>query len=420
MLPSMHLSRRVSLLKPSATVSVNTKAKQMAAQGIEVLTFAVGEPDFDTPKVIKQAAIDALNAGMTKYMPAAGDMATRKVIADKLRRDNHLAGVTPEHVVVCCGAKHAIYLVMQALIDMPEPGKPPAEVLLPVPAWLSFDPIAQLAGGKIVEIDTGPETDFKMTPEQLKGAITARSRVLVINSPNNPCGTTYTPDELRALGRVVAEAARTVAPELVVVSDEMYEKIIFGGIEHFSIGSMPEIAERTVTISALSKSYAMTGWRAGYLAGQGEFGLQLAKACEKLASQMTTNVTSFILPAIRVAFEKCDAEIAMMRDAFGRRAEIIHALAQKIPGFACPRPTGAYYLFPDVSSLFGKTSTGGKKITSTVTLCEALLDECRVALVPGDDFGGRGNRHVRISFACSDEQIREGMKRIGEFVAGLR
>jgi aspartate aminotransferase len=416
----MHLSRRVSLLKPSATVSVNTKAKQLAAQGIEVLTFAVGEPDFDTPQVIKQAAIDALNAGMTKYMPAAGDPATRTVIADKLRRENHLAGVTPDHVVVCSGAKHAIYLIMHALIDEPRAGEPEAEVLLPVPAWLSFDPIAKLAGAKVVEIDTGPETEFKVTPDQLRRAISPRSRVLVINSPNNPCGTTYTPAELRALGAVIDERARSVAPDLVVISDEMYEKIIFGGMEHFSIGSIPEIAERTVTVSALSKSYAMTGWRAGYLAGQGEFGLTLAKACEKLASQMTTNVTSFILPAIRTAFESCDAEVARMRDAFARRAEIIYGLAQQIPGFACPRPTGAYYLFPDVSSHFGKTSKGGRKITSAVIMCEALLEEARVALVPGDDFGGRGSRHVRISFACSDEQIREGMRRIGEFVAGLK
>ncbi len=416
----MHLSRRVSLLKPSATVSVNTKAKQMAAQGIEVLTFAIGEPDFDTPQIIKQAAIDALNAGMTKYAPAGGDMPTRKTIAEKLKRENHLPLVTPEHVVVCCGAKHGIYLVMQALIDEPKAGEAPAEVLLPVPAWLSFDPIAQLAGAKIVEMDTGPETEFKISPEQLRKAITPRSRVLVINSPSNPCGTTYTPDELKALGRVIAEQTKTVAPELVVISDEMYEKIIFGGIEHFSIGSMPEIAERVVTISALSKSYAMTGWRAGYIAGQGDFGLQLAKACEKLISQMTTNVTSFTLPAIKLAFEKCDAEIAKMRDAFGRRAELIYGLAQKIPGFTCPRPTGAYYLFPDVSSHFGKTSKGGKKITSAVTMAEALLEEARVALVPGDDFGGRGNRHLRISFACGDEQIREGMRRIAEFVAGLK
>lgn len=416
----MQLSRRISVLKPSVTVSVNTKAKQMAAQGIEVLTFAIGEPDFDTPQIIKQAAIDALNKGMTKYAPAAGDMPTRKTIAEKLQRENHLPMVTPEHVVVVSGAKYGIYLVMQALIDEVGPGQEKAEVLLPVPAWLSFDPIAQLAGAKVVEIDTGPETDFKMSPEQLRKAITPRSRVLVINSPSNPCGTTYTPDELRALGKVIDERARAVAPDLVVISDEMYEQIIFGGIEHFSIGSIPEIAERVVTISALSKSYAMTGWRAGYVAGQGEFGLKLAKALEKLISQTTTNVTSFTLPAIKLAFEKCDADIARMRDAFGRRAELIYSLAMKIPGFSCPRPTGAYYLFPDVSSHFGKTSKGGKKITSTVTMAEALLEEARVALVPGDDFGGRGNRHLRISFACSDDQIREGMRRIAEFVAGLK
>lgn len=418
----MQTSFRVRALKPSATLAVGAKAAALKAQGVDVLSFATGEPDFDTPSAIKQAAWEAMQAGQTKYCPVPGDPATRKVIAEKLTRENGIPECTPDHIVISSGGKHNLYNLFQCLLDAPTSGvgEPAQDVLLPVPAWVSYAPQVQLAGGKVVELLTTAADDFKITAEQLKRAITPRSRVLVINSPSNPCGTMYSPDELKAIGRVVAEAAKTVAPELVVISDELYEKVIFGGVPHFSLGSIPEIAERVITVNGLSKAYAMTGWRVGYQGGSGAFGLAVAKGCATLQSQSTTAIPTFILPAIRAAFALCDADVERFRQAFAHRAELIHGLAKRVPGMVCPRPTGAFYLFPDVSAQFGKTSAGGKKINSAMDWAAALLEERHVAVVPGEDFGTGGERSVRISFACSDEQIRKGMERIGEFVAGLK
>ncbi|MBX3359320.1 MAG: pyridoxal phosphate-dependent aminotransferase [Phycisphaeraceae bacterium] len=415
----MQLSRRVRALKPSATLAVANKAKALAAQGVEVLSFAAGEPDFDTPPPIVAAAIESLRAGHTKYMPTAGDPATRRAIAEKLSQENAIPGVTPEHVVITTGGKHAIYLVFQALLDPPLPGEEPWDVLLPVPAWVSYDPIARLSGGRVVELPTSAKTDFKITPEQLEQAITPRSRLLVINSPSNPCGTMYTPEELTLIAAVVERAAASKAPDLVVVSDEIYEKITFGGIPHFSIGASPAIADRVVTINGMSKAYSMTGWRVGYLAGSGEAGLQVAKACEKLQGQTTTNVTSFVYSAATVAITACGGEVEQMRRAFAQRASMIYDLARSITGLSCVKPTGAFYLFIDVSALFGRTSAAGRRIGSAMDFAEALLDEHRVAVVPGEDFGGCGANHVRMSFACSEEQIAEGMNRIAIFVRAL-
>lgn len=405
----MPLSARVSALKPSTTLAVNAKAKALRAQGVAVLSFAAGEPDFDTPVRIKQALIDALNRGETKYCPVPGDAATRKVIAEKLTGENGLPNVTAEHVVISAGGKQSLYQVFQALI---EPG---AEVILPTPAWVSYAPQIELAGGKVVEVVTTAASGFKMTPGQLRSAITPRSRALVINSPSNPCGTMYSPDELRAIAQVVA-----AHPNIIVISDELYEKIIFGGIPHFSIGSVPEIAERAVTVNGLSKAYAMTGWRIGYCAGSGEFGLQLSKALQSLQSQSTTSIATFELPAIRVAITECADDVEKMREAFARRAELTYSLISKVPGFVCPKPTGAFYVFPDVSAHFGKRSASGKAIDSASDFAAALLDEQRVAIVPGEDFGGGGERCFRLTFACGDEQIKDGVARIGAFVASLR
>ena len=416
----MQLSRRVLSLKPSATVAVTARAKELTRQGVKVLSFGQGEPDFDTPDKIKQAAIDAIRAGQTKYGPAAGDPETRAVIAEKLTRENRIPNVTANPVVVAPGGKHALYLIVQALLDPPAPGEAPWEVILPVPAWVSYDPMIRMAGGEVVQLETTPQRDFKITPEQLERAITPRSRLLILNSPSNPCGTMYTPDELRALAAVVEKAAKTVAPDLVVLSDEIYEKIVYGGIEQMSIGSIPAIAERTVTMNGMSKAFAMTGWRIGYLAGSGEFGLQVAKAAEKLQGQISTCIASFVFPAIRVALTQCHEEVEMMRQAFARRAELIYGIVSQIPGVVCPRPTGAFYLYPDISAHLGKTSPGGRKLNASKDVAEALLEECRIALVSGEDFGAGGERYIRISFACSDEQIREGMGRMAEFFGRLR
>jgi aspartate aminotransferase len=419
----MNVSHRASSLKPSSTVAVMNRAAELKRQGIDVLSFAAGEPDFDTPKAIKQAAIDALLKGQTKYMPTAGDAVTRKVISDKLARENGIPNCTPEHVVINAGGKHTLYLVFQALMDPAMPGRfggEAPEMILPVPAWVSFAPMCELAGGKVVEVPTTPATGFKMTPEQLEKAITPRSRILLLNSPSNPCGTMYTPDELKALCAVVEKASKTIAPELVIVSDEIYEKIIYGGIDHRSPGSFPGVADRTITCNGMSKAFSMTGWRVGYMAGSGEFGLKVASAVSKLQGQMTTCIPAFIYPAIRVALTDCAAEVETMRQAFANRAELIFGLLKDAPGVTCPRPTGAFYAFCDVGQHLGKTGPKGVKIANPSKFAEALLDEHHMAVVGGEDFGGCGMTHVRLSFACSDDQIREGVKRLGSFVRSLK
>jgi len=390
---------------------------------VKILSFAAGEPDFDTPPRIRDAAIAALMRGETRYAPVPGDLATRKVIADKLSRENGIPNLTPEHVVISSGGKQSLYQLFQTLIDPPtSPTSPtsPAEVLLPVPAWVSYAPQIELAGGRVVELPTTTAGDFKITPDQLRRAITPRSRVLLINSPNNPCGTMYSPEELRALARVVAEAAASIAPDLTIISDELYEKIVFGGIPHASIGALPEVAERTITVNGLSKAYAMTGWRIGYAAGSGAFGLEVAAALKALQSQSTTSIATFELPAIRVALTECAEDVERMRQAYARRAELTYALISKLPAVACPKPTGAFYAFPDISSYFGRRTPRGVRVTSAASFAATLLEEKHVAVVPGEDFGSGGEKCIRITFACGDEAIREGIGRLAVFLADLR
>lgn len=411
------ISRRVRELKPSVTVAFMNRAKALQREGVDVLSFAAGEPDFDTPEVIKQSAIDALRAGQTKYMPTMGDPETRGVIARKFERENGIQGLTPEHIGIGAGGKHSLYVAAHCLFDPPSPGQAPQEAVLPVPAWVSYAPIVELAGGRVVEVPTSVASGFKASASQIKAAITPRTRLVILNSPSNPCGTMYTPDELRAIGRVCAEAASTIAPDLVVLSDELYEKIIYGGIEHFSVGSMPEIAQRTLTLNGLSKAYGMTGWRIGYTGMPGDFGRDFTRAMATLQGQMSTNITSFTYPAIRTALTACAGEVEAMRLAFARRARAINERLAAIPGLNTPRATGAFYSFPEVASYFGKASPAGKRLGNAMDLCNALLEEARVALVPGDDFGGCGARHVRISFACSEEQIHKGMDRVADFLA---
>ncbi len=415
------LSRRVSNLKPSITVALNNRAKALKASGVDVLGFAAGEPDFDTPQPIKDAAIKAMLDGQTKYTPTLGDMQTRECIAHKLVTENGIAGLTGEHVAIGAGGKHVLYSAIQSLFDPPRIGEDPWEMLLPTPAWVSYRPICELAGGVVKEINAGPETDFRITPKQLADAITPRSRLLILNSPSNPCGTMYSESDLRELAKVIHEAI-DIAPNLVVLTDEIYEKIVYGQHAHFSIGSIPEIADRVITLNGMSKAYAMTGWRIGYVAMPGEFGKKFIKAMGTLQGQMTTNITSFNYAAIREALTNPQVAdtVETMRQAFASRAKLIMSRLAEIPGVSCPTPTGAFYVFPDVSALFGKTSKGGAKITDAPSLSEALLDEAHVAFVPGNDFGGISGNHLRISFACSDEQINEGMDRFKAFVEGLK
>ena len=414
------LSRRVDALKPSITVALNNRAKALRAEGVDVLGYAAGEPDFDTPEPIKTAAIKAMHAGQTKYMPTLGDMETRQCVADKLTRENAIPGLTGEHVAIGAGGKHVLYSAIHCLFDPPAIGEDPWEMLLPTPAWVSYRPICELAGGVVREINAGPDTDFRITPEQLADAITPRSRLLILNSPSNPCGTMYSENDLRALAKVIHEGFDR-APQLVVLTDEIYEKIVYGPDHHFSIGSVPEIAERVITLNGLSKAYAMTGWRIGYTAMPGEFGKRFIKSMGTLQGQMTTNITSFNYAAMRCALTDgaVAEEVASMRDAFARRADLIMRRLAEIPGVSCPTPTGAFYVFPDISALFGKSTPKGAAITDATTLCEAMLDEAHIAFVPGDDFGGISGNHCRISFACAEDQINEGMDRFKSFVESL-
>jgi aspartate aminotransferase len=336
--PPLHLSQRVRNLKPSATLAVSALVRRLQAEGRDVIGFGAGEPDFDTPEHIQQAAIDALRCGTTHYMPVPGEPKARQTIADKLRDENGIA-CTPDDVVITVGAKHALYLALQCLLDAGDD----REVIVPTPAWVSYQPMIELSGGNVVEVPGALDNDYKITPAQLEAAITPRTAVLMINSPSNPCGTMYEPDELRALAEVVEPRG-----QITILTDEIYEKLVYGGTEHFSPGSIGAIADRVVTVNGLSKAYAMTGWRIGYACapGQGPGDLSLAKAMAKLQGQMTSHITSFCYAAI------------------------VEALTNG--GIRCPRPTGAFYVFPDISAHVGKQTPAGRAIDSSSAFAEAF------------------------------------------------
>ncbi len=403
----MQLTQRSLALKPSSTLAVTARVGALKAQGVDVIGFGAGQPDFDTPDHIKQAAIDALKAGMTKYQPTPGAPEARAAIAKKLKNENNI-DCAPEHIVITAGAKHAMFETIQALVE------PRREVIILTPAWVSYRPMVEIAGGSVVEVPASIDNDFKITPDQLEAAITDRTAAVIFNTPSNPCGTMYSEAELRELGKVLIRH-----PNIAVIADEIYEKVTYGGIPHFSIGSIDELRERTVTINGLSKAYAMTGWRIGYLCAPGNKG-ELAKAVIKMQDQMTSNITSFTYPAIIRALEHGGPDVERMRSAFAERAKVINRLMSQIPGMPCPTPTGAFYVFPNVAAHFGKTSPGGRSIDSALSFAEGLLEEARVAVVPGEDFGECAKTHVRFSFACSKEQIEEGCRRIDGWVRSLK
>ena len=405
----MHLSQRVESLAPSSTLAVTAKAKALQTQGVDVIGFGAGEPDFDTPPNIKDAAKRAIDAGYTHYMPIAGDPPAREAVVAKLRIENGLTDLRAENVLITAGGKHAFFLLTHTLFD---PGGH-LDMLLPTPAWVSYKPIARMAGARVVEIATTVEDDFKISPERLAAVLTSRSRLLVINSPSNPCGTTYTPDELQALAAIVNEHNRR-GGQLIVAGDDIYEKLVYGDCRFESITHLidPPFA---VTLNALSKAYAMTGWRVGYVAGS----RPLIDAMIKLQGQMTTCIPAFCYPAIVEALANGAASVAKMRSVYEQRAELIHRLVQRLPDVRCPRPTGAFYVFPDVSATLGRRTPGGRVLRDCITFSEALLEEAHVAVVPGDEFGPPGENHVRLSFACSTAQIEEGLARIERFLRSL-
>lgn len=393
----MKVSKRAQAVPPSATLAVNTRAKQLKAQGVDVVTFGAGEPDFDTPDYIKDAAIRAMKAGKTKYTPVSGVIELKTAIAEKLQKENGLV-YTPEQVIVNIGAKHSVYESMQAVLDAGD------EVILSTPYWVTYPEAVKLAGATAKIIQTDKANSYKITPQQLKEAITERTAMLVINSPNNPGGFTYTPEELSSLAKILK------GTNVIVLSDEIYEKLIYGDTRFVSFASLSQDAyNRTLTVNGFSKTFAMTGWRLGYTAGP----VEVIKAMGRLQSHMTSNPVAFGQDAVISAYNNLGDVVEKMRIEFEKRSKYMAERLNSIEGVVCSEPTGAFYCFPDVSSHYGRTINGAK-INGSTDFAKELLEQANVALVPGLPFGCDEN--VRLSFACSLEQITKGLDRLEKWL----
>lgn len=395
------ISNRIKNLAASQTLAMSQKSNEMRAAGIDVINLSVGEPDFHTPAHIKAAAVRAIEDNYTFYSPVPGYMSLRSAIAGKLSRENGLT-FAPEQIVVGNGAKHALAEVLLAILN------PGDEVVIPTPAWVSYTELVKLADGRPVEVLTGIDNDFKISPAQLESAIGERTRALLLCSPSNPTGSVYSADELRALVEVLVRH-----PQVTVIADEIYEHILYTGKPFVSMGSFPEIADRTVLINGVSKAYAMTGWRIGYSASP----VAIAKAVSKLQGQLTAGVSSIAQKAAEAAYTGPQECVEEMRAAFERRRNLVVALARQIEGLRVNCPEGAFYLFPEVSSFFGR-SDGKRTISNSSDLAMYLLEEAHVATVSGDAFGAPG--YLRLSYAASDEALTEAMRRIAAALERLK
>lgn len=381
-------------MSPSPTMAIDAKSKQMIAEGIDVVNFSVGEPDFETPQNVKRAGIAAIEQGFTRYTPAAGTLELRKAICAKLQRDNGLE-YRPEQIVVSNGGKQSLYNAFQVLLD------PGDEVIIQAPYWVSYPEMVKLAGGVPVIVETDESTGFRMTADMIREKLTPRTRVINLNSPSNPTGAVYSRRELEEI------AALAVENDLVIISDEMYEKLVYDGAEHISIASFgPDVKQRTITVNGLSKAYAMTGWRMGYSASETVY----AKAMAGLQSQSTSGPCSISQKAAVEALQGPQDTVEAMRQEFQRRRDYMLERLNKLPGFSVKVvPQGAFYLFPNVSGTYGM-NIRGRQINSSDDLAEVLLEEARVGLVPGSGFGAKD--YIRFSYATSMERIEEGLNRI--------
>jgi aspartate aminotransferase len=386
------LSNRINSLPISATLAMAAKARELKNQGIDIIGLSLGEPDFNTPEFIKEAAVQAVNDNWNSYSPVDGYADLKEAICKKFKRDNKL-DYDPSQIVVSTGAKQSIANVCMVLLD------PGDEVLLPAPYWVSYSAIATLAEAKSIIIPSSIETDFKITPEQLEAAITPKTKLIMFNSPNNPSGTIYTEDEYRALGKVLEKY-----PDIYILSDEIYEHINYG-TPHFSIAAIPELYDRTITVNGVAKAFAMTGWRIGYIGAP----TWIAKACNKMQGQITSGANCIAQRATIAAVSAPVSAIQYMVNEFASRREMIIGLLNEIPGFKLNQPQGAFYVFPDVSHYFGKT-IGGKQIENASDFALFLLEEAHVATVTGEAFGNENC--IRISYAASDENIRTAVARI--------
>ena len=390
----LQISQRIQRLSPSATLAMSQKSAELKAEGIDVINMSVGEPDFNTPEFIKDAAKKAIDMNFSRYSPVAGFLSLRKVICEKLFKENGVE-FTPDQIVVGNGAKQELANVILATIN------PGDEVIIPTPAWVSYVEMVKLAEGKSVEIHAGVEKDFKITPDQLEKAITPNTRLFMLNSPSNPTGSIYSKEELKGLADVLAKY-----PDILIMADEIYEHINFGGKVH-SISEFEEVRDRVVIINGVSKAYAMTGWRIGFMAGP----LQIAKAVTKLQGQYTSGPSSIAQKAAEAAYEGPQDCIETMRQAFEKRRDLIVGLAKEIPGWKVNMPEGAFYLFPEVSSYIGK-KYGNREIKTSGDYVMYLLEEAHVACVDGEAFCAPG--YMRLSYATSEENITEAMRRIKE------
>jgi aspartate aminotransferase len=397
---SVQLTERARNISPSPTLTIDTRAKEMLASGIEVINFGAGEPDFDTPEHIRESARQAIERGMTRYTAVDGTPALKEAIINKLERDNGLR-YTPGQIVVSVGAKHSLYNAFQVLC---QPGD---EVILPSPFWVSYLEQIKLAGATVRLVEMRPENEFKLTPAELSAALTPRSRILVLNSPSNPTGAVYSRAELEALVPVVLNAG------LTVISDEIYEYLVYDNHVHVSIAALgPEIKERTVVINGVSKAYAMTGWRIGYAAAPEP----IARAMTGLQGHSTSNPCSVSQAAAVAALNGSQEPTRRMVAEFAVRRRYMLERLESIPGVSCPRPGGAFYLFPDMRVFWGR-SFSGRKINNATELAALLLDEVQVAVVPGIGFGN--DNHIRLSYATDLETIREGLNRLTTFLNSL-
>lgn len=394
------LSNRLNRLAPSQTLAMSQKSGEMKAQGIDVINMSVGEPDFNTPDHIKEAAKKAVDENFSRYSPVPGYMDLRKAIVAKLKNENNLDYTTSE-ILVSSGAKQSVCNTVMALVNYGE------EVIIPAPYWVSYPQMVKLAGGTPVIVNAGFEQNFKMTPEQLEAAITPKTRMLILCSPSNPTGSVYTKDELEALAEVIKRH-----DDLFVLADEIYEHINYVG-KHESIAQFPGMKERTIIVNGVSKAYAMTGWRIGFIAAP-EW---IVKGCNKLQGQYTSGPCSVSQKAAEAAYTTSQECVETMRKAFERRRDLIVKLAKEIPGLEVNCPQGAFYLFPKCSGFYGK-SYEGKTINNSTDLAMFLLEEGHVATVGGDAFGDP--ECFRMSYATSDDNIREAMRRIKETLAKLK
>ncbi len=398
----MSISKRVKEIAPSLTLEITAKAKKLKSEGVSVIGFGAGEPDFNTPDYIIQAAKKALDTGFTKYTPASGMAELKQAVCDKFAKDNNLI-YKPSQIVISTGAKSSLYHAICALVNEGD------EVILPSPYWLTYPELIKLAGGVTVYVNAGKESGYKITAAMLDAAITDKTKCLILNSPNNPTGAVYEEEELKAIAKVCEKRG------IYVISDEIYEKLVYGGVKHVSIASLSDyMKEHTVVVNGVSKSYSMTGWRIGYLAAPED----LAKGISSMQSHTTSNACSIAQYASVEALNSPESEkfIENMQKVFDERRTYMVKTLQEIPGVICIEPKGAFYVFADVSSCYGK-SFEGEKITGSLSFADCALKK-GVALVPGVAFGD--DNCVRLSYAISIEDIKEGLARLKEFIGELK